>query len=528
MLREEITCWEKVKIMLTLMSNSVIFLVIKMTILDVIKKSVKSFSFNTGKLWKASSGESKKLNNDDPKAGEKRNAPDVTTEIKQDENREVHTETKVNTVNGIATRGGIKQGIPLVQWKSIPGLRDHINESDEKSEQKQLYFRDGGEKTRMQHKAEKDLQLFKSRFKIDPYIPKLDEEYFEGQLVDMINNDRYHIVEEKAPEDSFRRQRSAYWYQNRKGKITGSKTTSVVASFGLKQLQMCYYETYDDKNPTLQILKNEENEEQKAKSAELMHYGSVMEIHGHATILKHLGEKWNIDIHECILSPIYPADYFIQAVRKSFLDLFNRQCGSDDELRKWIVAAFGDSPDGLGQFRDTGSFFLIELKTPLGLRLPLPYDKVKYYYYIQMQLHMKTLPVEHQTPDLFCLFGSWTPTISKFWKVKYDPLFWKLAMPLFVRFLDNGLNKKQCPQTIEDQELVDFIDIYVKDASERNSEYVGEFLSAFSSKWEDEVKEAKKQIWLAKQTPEMQTWFKQREAEEAIKAAEEEAKAAKK
>lgn len=492
-----------------------------MPLSSVLKNNIQPFQFGTGKFWKASNGQQNQVL---LPSGVKRK------DVEGDEKYETESVKKFKKVlaspalAGVQTRGPVRQGIPLIQWKSIPSLKDHIDDPEVPF----LYYKNGTTKTGLDLKKDRDMQEFKSRFKIDPYIPKLDEEWFEGQLVDMINNDRYHITEESDWQTAFKKQRSAFWYQNRKGKITGSKTTSVVMSFGERDRKICYYETFDDQNPELARLKSEESQEEKERSQEFMGWGTFNEIQAHATILRHLGASWNIEISECILSTINPPPYFVQAFRESFKRLFNIEFGSDQELKQWIITAYADSPDGKLFYRNTNTFCMIEIKTPNGNRCPVPYEKVKYYYYLQMQLHLLTLEEQYHTKDLFCLFVSWSPTITRIFKVMYDPLVWKLSMDLFVEFLYYGHFAKKCPEKAMNPDLVEFVDYYIKNASERNSEIVGEYPSCFSSVTEDELKEAKQKIWLEKQTPEFQAMFKQREAEEAIKAKQEEEKAAKK
>src|SRR6266513_5209313 len=102
-----------------------------------------------------------------------------------------------------------------------------------------------------------------------------------------------------------------------------------------------------------------------------------------------------------------------------------------------------------------------------------------------MQLHLLTQKIENQDENLFCLFVSWTPTVSRVFRVKYDPLFWKISMDLFVAFLYHGHFLKQCPTKVHNQELVDYVDYYVKNAVERNAELVGEYPSCFSDRWEE-------------------------------------------
>jgi hypothetical protein len=342
--------------------------------------------------------------------------------------------------------------------------------------------KDGKPKTWLEKKHERDRQEFFSRDKIDPYIPKDKPEL----LFDMTRTPRYKIIEEYDKTLLAYRQRMERWYKERENKITGSKLVNALGIFGIVGLQIAWYETYDPENPKLAALKALEDEVQKEMGAERMAFGTANEIHANATIIKHLGDSWNIELYETPLSPINPPEHFKESVKSALKRLWKHEWNEERDAPIW-VHCFADSPDGKCQFLETGQFFSVEDKTPLGNRDPLPYSCVKYYYYPQCQLHMLTLPIEQQA-NAFCLFCSWSPTLTKVWKVKYDPLFWQLAMPTFLQFRKSGLEKK-CPEKLFDEKESAFISMYIKKYSQVNSELVGEFPSVFSTEWEEQVRE---------------------------------------
>ena len=321
----------------------------------------------------------------------------------------------------------------------------------------------------------------------------------------------------------FKRQHSEWWFRNRKRRPTGSKQANAAGIFGFKSLLRCWLETYDPKNPILAKLDQEQDAscpDEVAARKEKMAWGSDHEIDAVATLVDQMGEAFDLMLCEVTLTAVELDVVLIKMVRDTLAKIRPDLVWDEEREAEW-QDAFRSSPDGNirmvleeeraedehddeeeGEIRDASGprsplpagmdrtirarqslRAKLEIKCPYGERQPIQWDAPKYYYYGQVQLHLLTDP-----SCAFCLFGCWTPESTRVWKIKRDPIYWQLALPLLVHFHQCGI-EGQAPteewyktEEANCRKLLDHCKKVVYDA-----EFIGEFPSVYSLHRGDEL-----------------------------------------
>jgi hypothetical protein len=379
-----------------------------------------------------------------------------------------------------------------------PGATTSKKKPDEKSVKKQKFdflkprSKSGG--GFWANKQEDDLVTFLSRKPLPLEDAKqilVSRKDNPPVIVNLSEHPRYHSLERqdfdnnKETQWRKRRQRTAWWHSARVLCLSGSRLTDAINMFdGIKFFET-WFKTYDPENKMLAEIAASVDAKMQEKSNETMAWGTYHEIDATATFVHHLGETLNFDFFETTLSPV--------KLPKAAVDNILKPCvwkqreektwtDKDDEI--WINNFLKDSPDGVGRDRKTGKFFMVEFKCPYGLRLPIAYDKCKYYQYPQKQLHMVAdMMVQFRlakTPEIdFCYLCSWAPDVTRVFKVNRDPEFWKIILPLLVDYHMSGL-KKKLPKDTPPPKVTEAITAYCKKQSEKGK-LVGKFPSCWSA-----------------------------------------------
>lgn len=223
-----------------------------------------------------------------------------------------------------------------------------------------------------------------------------------------------------------KRQRTPWWFQARKNKLTGSKIANAMGFFGLDGLIKCLYETYD------YGAKMKQDEKEEIKMRECMAWGSCHEIDALASVVKHFTEKYNATFEECILTPATIRPEIQKIMEHSWTKILGQKWTPKwkTEFNQFLAT----SPDIKGYYLH-GLRMVWELKCKYGTRQPGVYDHVPWYYITQCQLHM----LAEKTDG--CHFACWSPEETRVWYVKYMLPFWEEGMVLLMHFHYLGLNR---------------------------------------------------------------------------------------
>lgn len=329
----------------------------------------------------------------------------------------------------------------------------------------------------LEQKIEADIREFFSREK----LPLLSTNKHALQF-NLEECPRYYSFERQDPDGKLgllaKRQRTPWWFDERKNSMTGSKIVKALNFFDIDSMEKTWYETYDPDNPVYldMLAYDAENEQQAAKEAECMEWGTHNEPNALATLIYHLGVKYDLEFYETTLTPIPITGeqrFLMEIIKKTLKTEFNYDWVEGDEK---IWAKFAKStPDISGKECRTGILFASELKCAYGLRLPKVYNEIPYYYYLQLQFHMLTNPkIEYGH------LVSWSPKTTRIWRVEKDLQACKMALPALVFFHKMGLDKTPPSSTIDDK-LIKKIKDYCREQVE-NAIFLGEFPSVYASK----------------------------------------------
>ena len=202
------------------------------------------------------------------------------------------------------------------------------------------------------------------------------------------------LTQQRHPFTSSIEQRSVEWFALRKGRLSGSVCSSLLFIKTKEDLQLEYDRIFNNGPP-----KTFTEEVKK-----LMEFGTIHEMSAIKTLLQHFK---HVKVFECGLKP-------------------------SDKIP--FLAA---SPDGVIQDTITGNYCAFEIKCPNGKRyrrrdgLTKPYDKIPYYYVLQLYLEMFCLNMKK------CLFMCWSQTGSKIWVVDFDQVLWEEILQFLQAFKDN-------------------------------------------------------------------------------------------
>lgn len=334
----------------------------------------------------------------------------------------------------------------------------------------------------LQDKKDSDKRLFFQRDKVEMIPLKISQE----KVYDLNACVRYHSFERQDSIDGKsnlvnKRQRSEWWFKERLKTITGSKLVSVIGMFDYDSFLRTWYESYDDKHAVLQDMNHakEQDRVDNEKTMECMEWGTNHEIDGLATLIHHLGDKYNLEFCETTLSNIHPSMQHFEIIKKTLKDHLNYEWkdGIDDEVFK---NAFKSSPDASGKECISNEPFVVEIKCAYGIRSPKTYTEFPYYYYPQVQFHLLT-----NKKAEYAYFVSWSPTLTKIWRVDRDNQFWRITMPCLAYFHKLGMNNTP-PASLINNKLNKEIKEYCKEQAE-NCIFIGEFDSIYSQHRSEEL-----------------------------------------
>jgi hypothetical protein len=312
-------------------------------------------------------------------------------------------------------------------------------------------------------------------------------------LFDLHASARYHSFDRQDPsgQKCQYRQRGEAWQRMRQRCVTGSRTIGVLMLFGFAQCLQNWYEAYDPDSPVLAALLANRDPREVVQQEECMAWGTYHEIDATASLLYHLGDVLDISVYETTLIPIRLTErsQLIALVQSALASLYKHTWCKDKDEEMWNEC-LRDTPDGYGREHRTGRKFVIENKAAYGLRAPKAYEAAKWYYYPQMQLHLQT-----DTDLEYCLLNSWSPSITRIWRVNKDMEFWNLAMPFVVSWHRMGLNKTPpTEQTVLEPHRVQRLIRHCQ-AKCRAAVLVGEFPSVYSRHRADQLEEMEKTRW---------------------------------
>lgn len=322
-----------------------------------------------------------------------------------------------------------------------------------------------------------DLQLFFERPKCPLHVPP------GAVLYDLLTSSRYLSLEKQDPTTKLgltdQRQRSSWWFGQRRRHVTGSKLVNAMAFFGgLDSILDAYYDTYEPDSTECKARKTTAaaNTLNAEKQQECMDWGTYHEADALATFLSHIGEALDVEIQETTCTHVRLPSELMTIVRQTFKQLYPDKTWRkdvDDEIWNDMLL---DSPDGVGIEKRTGKLIAIENKAAYKLRDPQTYDKCVWYYYPQMQLHILTnLKITH------CYLVSWSPTTTKIWKIKRDIEFWRLSIPLIMAFHKLGLDgtPPNAAYLEQHKKLINRVKTYCK-KKVNDAEFLGSFSSVYS------------------------------------------------